>query len=152
MITNHEIILRPAVSYAVMKIIPLILLSIAFLSLAWYISPYFVFFSIAVMVAGWYWLILIRSNRYVISSEVIRTSHGIFFKRTDELEMYRVKDYIVIRPPGLQLLGLMHVILKSSDAETPVLNLSGIPRSDLIDLIRERVQAARRDNKVFELN
>lgn len=150
--TPHDIDLRPAVSFALLKVIPLILLSLAFLVLAWYSSPYFVFFSLSVLGAAWYRLLWIRSHRYLIGTETIRTSSGIFFKRTDELEMYRVKDYIVTRPLVMQLLGLMNVILKSTDAETPVLKLTGIPRSELVEVIRQRVQSARQLNKIFEIN
>ncbi|MFD0764487.1 PH domain-containing protein [Mucilaginibacter lutimaris] len=150
--TPDEIILRPAVSFAILKIAHLILLSLTFLVLAWYSSPYFIFFSVAILGAGWYRLLLIRSHRYLIGAEIIRTSHGIFFKRTDELEMYQIKDYIITRPLLLQLLGLMNVILKSIDAETPVLHLRGIPRSELIETIRTRVQEARQHNKIFEIN
>lgn len=150
--TNNDITLRPAISFAVLKISHLVLLSLAFLVLAWYASPYFVFFSLAVLGFAWYRLLLIRSNRYHIGTETIQTSQGIFFKRTDELEMYRIKDYVITRPLGLQLLGLMNVILKSTDSETPVLQFNGIPSSDLIETIRERVQAARSLNKILELN
>ena len=144
--------LRPAMSFALLKISYLILLALALLGLAWYSSPYFVFFSLAALAVAWYRLLWIRSHRYLIGTETIRTSNGIFFKRTDELEMYRIKDYIVTRPLGLQLLGLMNVILKSTDSETPVLHFTGVPRSDLIETIRERVQDARQHNKIFEIN
>lgn len=66
--------------------------------------------------------------------------------------MYRVKDYIVTQPPVLQLFRLMNVILKTTDPENPVIWMRGIPRSDLIDAIRERVQEARRLNKIYEIN
>ncbi|TFF33348.1 hypothetical protein [Mucilaginibacter psychrotolerans] len=91
MTTNNDISLRPAISFAVLKISHFILLSLAFLVLAWYSSPYFIFFSLAVLGFAWYRLLWIRSNRYLIGTETIRTSTGIFFKRTDELEMYRIK-------------------------------------------------------------
>ncbi|MCC8407694.1 PH domain-containing protein [Mucilaginibacter sp. UR6-1] len=152
MTTNNDITLRPAMTFAILKICHFILLSLAFLVLAWYSSPYFVFFSLAVLGFAWYRLLWIRSNRYHIGMETIQTSRGIFFKRTDELELYRIKDYIITRPLGLQLLGLMNVILKSTDSETPVLQFTGIPRTDLIETIRDRVQEARRHNNIYELN
>jgi uncharacterized membrane protein YdbT with pleckstrin-like domain len=152
MTTNPDINLRPAMNFALFKIVHLILLSLAFLSLACYSSPYFIFFSIAVAAAAGYRMLYIRSNRYRIRADVITTSRGIFFKRTDELEMYRIKDYIVTQPPALQLLGLMNVTLKSTDAESPVLQFSGIPRSELIGTLRERVQLARLRNIIFEIS
>lgn len=152
MTTINDIRLRPAMSFAVLKISHFVLLSLAFLVLAWYSSPYFVLFSLTVLGFAWYRLLWIRSHSYLIGAEIIRTSRGILFKRTDELEMYRIKDYAITRPPGLQLLGLMNVTLKSTDSETSVLQFTGIPRSDLIETIRERVRSARQHNNIFEIN
>jgi hypothetical protein len=46
----------------------------------------------------------------------------------------------------------MDVTLKSTDPENPVIWLRGIPLSDIIETIRERVQEARKINKIVELN
>jgi uncharacterized membrane protein YdbT with pleckstrin-like domain len=149
---NNEPLLRPAMGYALLKVIPLVLLSLVFLLLAWKLSPFFLFFSIAVLGAAWYRLLWIRSHTWLITPEFIRISRGIFFKRTDQLEMFRIKDYIVTQPLSLRLLNLMNVILKGTDPENPVVFLTGIPASDLIDTIREYVQEARKDNNIYEIN
>lgn len=151
MTLDKDLTLRPAMRFAILKISRFILLSLAFLVLAWYNSPYFIFFSLAVLGFGWYRLLWIRSNRYRIGSETIQVSSGIFFKRTDELEMCRIKDYLITRPPGLQLLGLMQVTLKSADPETPVLQFNGIRCTDLIETIRKRVKQARQHDDIDEL-
>ena len=152
MTNSSEIIIRPAISFAVLKTLPLVLLSLVFLLLAWQYSPFFLFFSFGVLGAAWYRLLYIRSNRYIITSQVIHTSRGIFFKRTDQLEMYRVKDYVVTQSFLLQVLRLMNLTLKSTDAETPILFFAGIPESDLIDTIRDHVQQARKANNIYEIN
>ncbi|MBD1385850.1 PH domain-containing protein [Mucilaginibacter rigui] len=152
MINNNEILLRPAIGFAFLKILPLVLLALIFLLLAWYLSPYFMFFSFGVLGCAWYRLLYIRSFSYLITPSEIKSGQGIFFKRTDFLEMYRIKDYVVTRPLLLQMIGLMNVILKSTDAENPVLVLFGIPESDLIEIIREHVQEARKNNNIYEIN
>jgi len=149
---NNELLLRPAVSYAVLKVLPLICLSVIFLLLAWWLSPFFLFFSFGVLGAAWYRLLYIRSFKYLISAEIIRISRGIFFKRADQLEMYRIKDYIITQSFMLQLFRLMNLTLKSTDPENPVLCLSGIPESDIVDTIRDHVQEARKDNHIYEIN
>lgn len=149
---NPEIELRPAMIFAFVKSLPLILLGVAFLPLAWRLSPFFLFFSIAAIGVAWYRFMYIRNSLYIITPEVIRISRGIFFKRIDQVEMYRVKDYIVTQPLSLQLFSLMNVTLKSTDPENPILWLAGIPRSDLIDTIRGHVQEARKDNRIYEIN
>jgi uncharacterized membrane protein YdbT with pleckstrin-like domain len=152
MITNNGITLRPAMGFAFLKILPLILLALAFLLLSWYLSPFFLFFSFGVLGLAWYRLLYIRSNCYLITAELIRVSRGIFFKRTDHLEMYRIKDYIITQSFLLQLFRLMNLTLKSTDPENPVLQLTGIPESDLLDTIRDYVQEARKNNNIYEIN
>jgi uncharacterized membrane protein YdbT with pleckstrin-like domain len=149
---TNEITLRPAAIFAFLKTLPLIGLGIAFLLLAWWLSPLFLFFSLAVIGMAWYRFIFIRNSRYVITREVIRISRGIFFKRTDQLEMFRIKDYIITQPFVLQIFRLMDVTLKSTDPENPVIWLRGIPESDIIDTIRDYVQEARQHNRIYEIN
>jgi uncharacterized membrane protein YdbT with pleckstrin-like domain len=131
---------------------PLVLLSLLFLLLAWCLSPYFLPFSFVVLGAARYRLLYIRNSAYLITPEVVRISRGIFFKRKDQIEMYRIKDYIVTQPFSLQLFRLMNLTLKSTDPENPVVWLVGIPESDIIDIIRNHVQEARKDNRIYEIN
>jgi uncharacterized membrane protein YdbT with pleckstrin-like domain len=152
MTTNDDIMLRPAVSFAFFKVLPLILFALTFLLLAWYLSPYFVFFSIMICGVALYRMCYIRSFRYLISLEYIRISRGILFKREDRLEMYCIKDYIITQPISLQLLHLMNLTLKSKDSENAVITLAGIPSSAITDTIRERVQRARHTHNIYELN
>ncbi|MCQ6957053.1 PH domain-containing protein [Mucilaginibacter aquariorum] len=152
MTPDNDILLRPAMSFAILKILPLVILSISFLILAWAFSPLFLFPCFGILGIAWYRLLFIRSCSYLITPAEIRSSRGIFFKRTDFLEMYRIKDYVVTRPLPLQMLRLMNVTLKSTDIENPVLQLVGIPLSDIIDTIREHVQEARKNNHIYEIN
>jgi uncharacterized membrane protein YdbT with pleckstrin-like domain len=149
---NHEINLKPAVIFAFLKCLPLMLLGIVFLLLAWWLSPLFLFFSFAIIGMAWYRFLYIRNSLYIITPEVIRISRGIFFKRTDQVEMFRVKDYIITQPFVLQLFHLMDLTLKSTDPENPVIWLRGIPESDIIDTIRDHVQEARQHNRIYEIN
>jgi len=149
---NTNIQLRPAATYAFMKCVPLILLAIIFLFLSWKLSPYIIWFSLAASIFVLYRYVYIRRLTYLVTSEYIRITNGILLKRVDQVELFRVKDYIIIQPPVLQLFGLMNVILKSTDGENPVVRLYGIPRSDLIDELRSRVQQARKNNNIYEIN
>jgi uncharacterized membrane protein YdbT with pleckstrin-like domain len=152
MIQNDEILLRPAMLFAFLKALPLILLAITFLLLAWWLSPYFILFSLVVCGVAWYRLLYIRSFQYLITHEYIRMTSGIFFKRIDQLEMFRVKDYIITQSFILQLFKLMYLTLKSTDPENPVIQFRGIPESAITDTIRDRVLEARKSNNIYELN
>ena len=152
MITNTDLVLKPAILYAFLKCTALLILAIIFLLLAWWLSPLFLFFSLSVTGFAWYRFLFIRNCVYTITPELIRIRRGIFFKRTDQVEMYRVKDYIVTQSLLLQMFRLMNVTLKSTDPENPVIWMRGIPVSDLIDIIREHVQEARKTNRIYEIN
>ncbi|GAC1310467.1 MAG: hypothetical protein NVSMB24_27800 [Mucilaginibacter sp.] len=152
MTQNDDILLKPAMLFAFLKTLPLIFLAIAFLLLAWWLSPYFILFSLAVCGVAWYRLLYIRSFQYLITTEYIRLTRGIFFKRVDQVEMFRVKDYIITQSLILQLFRLMYLTLKSTDPENPVIQFQGIPESTITDTIRDRVQEARKNNKIYELN
>jgi uncharacterized membrane protein YdbT with pleckstrin-like domain len=149
---QDDILLKPSVIFAFIKVLPLLTLALTFLFLAWKLSPYFIVFGIAVAGFAWYRILFLRSWEYLIGKEYIKISSGIFFKRIDQVEMYRVKDYIVTQSFILQIFRIMDVTLKSTDPENPVIWLRGIPLSDIIETIRERVQEARKINKIIELN
>lgn len=152
MTQNDDILLRPAMLFALLKAVPLILLAITFLLLAWWLSPYFILFSLAACGVAWYRLLYIRSFQYLITSEYIRMTRGIFFKRIDQVEMFRVKDYIITQSFLLQVFKLMYLTLKSTDPENPVIQFQGVDESNITDTIRDRVQEARKTNKIYELN
>jgi uncharacterized membrane protein YdbT with pleckstrin-like domain len=144
--------LRPAGVFAFMKIFPLILCAIGFLLLAWRCCPFLICLSLLSILLAFYRFIYIRNIRYEVSPEIIRISRGIFFKRIDQVELFRVKDYILTRSLLLQLFGLMDLELKSTDPVNSVIWLRGIPYSDLVDTIRAHVQEARQHNRIYEIN
>lgn len=152
MTQNDDILLRPAVHFAYLKALPLILLAVSLLLLAWWLSPYFILFSLAACAIAWYRLLYIRSFQYLITHDYIRLTRGIFFKRIDQLEMFRIKDYIITQSFMLQVFKLMYLTLKSTDPENPLIQFQGIPESDITDTIRDRVLAARKNNNIYELN
>lgn len=88
----------------------------------------------------------------MLTAEYIRVTRGIFFKRIDQVELFRVKDYIITQSFLLQVFKLMYLTLKSTDPENPVIRFAGIPESDITDTIRDRVLAARKHNNIYELN
>lgn len=149
---NKDIQLRPTSIFAFIKILPVISLSVIFLYLSWQLSPLIIWFSLVATIVALYRYFYIRKLSYQITGEYIRITKGIFFKRIDQVELYRVKDYVITQPPIMQLFRLMNVTLKSTDNENPVIQMIGIPRSDLIDEIRERVQQARKNNQIYEIN
>ena len=73
-------------------------------------------------------------------------------KQIDTVELFRVKDYIITEPFLMQVFKLMDLHLKTTDPGNPILWLRGIPQSDIIDIIRERVLETRKHNQIIEIN
>ncbi|MGP2550166.1 PH domain-containing protein [Mucilaginibacter rubeus] len=134
-----------------MKALPYLLTAIALLFSAWRFSPCLIWLSLAACVVALYKLCLIRCRRFLISGEFIRVTTGILFKRTDQLEMFRIKDFIVTQSLLFQIFKLMDLTLITTDATSKICRLTGIPASDLLDTIRMRVQDARKNNAIWEI-
>jgi uncharacterized membrane protein YdbT with pleckstrin-like domain len=150
--TPQVISLRPAAVFAFLKVFPLILCTLGFLFLAWWIYPVFIWFSLLTLAMAIYRFTYIRRISYWVTPEFVRISRGIFFKRTDQVELFRVKDYILTQSFLLQVFCLMDLELRSTDPVNPVIWLRGIPHSNLVDTIREHVQEGRQHNRIYEIN
>jgi uncharacterized membrane protein YdbT with pleckstrin-like domain len=144
--------IRPATLIAFIKTFPFLLYTLGLLLLAWYVFPALTWLSLATLAMACYRFIYIRRTRYLIILKIIRVQRGIFFKRIDQMELWRVKDYVITQSFLLQILRLMDVTLKGTDPENPVIWLRGIPCSDLVDTLRERVNEARQRTRLYELN
>jgi membrane protein YdbS with pleckstrin-like domain len=100
--------------------------------------------------AGWKWLDN-RCRRYEVTTERIRRTSGVLSRRTDDLELYRVKDTALVQPVLLRLFSLGRVVITTNDASTPVLTIEAVPDAGrLREDIRKCVEA-RRDLKRVRL-
>ena len=147
-----DIKIKPSTLFAFLKVFPLILCIAAFMYLANRYYPGFIWPSLACMLFACYRFLYIRSISYLVTTQYIRTARGLFFRRIDTVELFRIKDYIITEPLLLQLFRLMDVELRTTDPENPVLWMRGIPQSNIIDTIRERVLETRQHNRIYEIN
>jgi uncharacterized membrane protein YdbT with pleckstrin-like domain len=86
----------------------------------------------------WAW-ITVRNHRIQITTQRIRVTRGIFSKRTDELELYRVRDLTFVEPFLLRLFKKGNIHLTTFDASTPEITLPGLPTDQAL---RDRLRAA----------
>lgn len=85
-----------------------------------------------------------RNHRIEITTERLRLTRGVFSRRTDELELYRVRDLTFVQPFMLRLFGCGNLVLTTGDATTPELTLEGIPGDQgLRDSLRSAVESCR---------
>ena len=144
--------IRPAVIFAFIKISGLLLAAAGFLLLAWRYFPALIWLSVAIMFFAAYRYLYIRRIRYMITPEYLQVNRGLFFRQVDTIELFRVKDYTLTQPFVLQIFKLMDLHLKTTDPENPEVWLRGIPLSDLVEQLRERVLETRQHNRIYEIN
>ena len=81
---------------------------------------------------------------YEVTSERIRVIRGIFSKRTDELELYRVKDTALIEPFIFRLFAVGNILVVTNDASTPGLELHAIKNArEVREQIRTSIEECR---------
>lgn len=84
-----------------------------------------------------YW-IRAKSIRYVITTQRVRVERGLLSKSQDNLEIFRVDHFDLVKPLGMRLLGQCQLLLHSSDPGMPRVNIFGIPNiARLADELRE---------------
>ena len=99
-----------------------------------------------------YRFIYLRRIRYRIGSEQLVCEHGIIWRKTDYMELYRNVDFTENQSLLQQLCGLKTVSIFSMDRNTPRLDLTGIRRrDDIVTLVRERVEYNKRKKGIYEI-
>lgn len=112
--------------------------------LFWLVVPLFIML--------WKWLVL-KTTKYELTTERLRLRTGVFNKKLDELELYRVRDYKLEQPFWLRLFSLGNIVLQTSDLSTPTIVLRAIPDSERIrEQIRSCVEACRVKKGVREMD
>jgi uncharacterized membrane protein YdbT with pleckstrin-like domain len=112
----------------------------------------FFWLAIPLFVGLWRWLVT-KNTKYFLTSERLRTETGVFNKTTDEVELYRVRDYRVDRPFVLRLFSLGNVVLTTSDKSHPRVVITAIPQAEeLREKIRSLVEVMRERKGIREID
>ena len=92
---------------------------------------------------------IVRTTSYRLTDERLLVETGIFSRDSEEIELYRVRDWSVIKPFWLRITGRGHVRVVSTDATAPDLRIRGITRPEKVrELLRKHVEAARDKKRV----
>ena len=120
--------------------------------------PYFIgmgllfFLVVPLFLILWRWL-QTKNTHYRLSTQRLTTTEGVLNKTTDDLELYRVKDYRVERPFILRLFNLGDVRLNTSDRSDPVVLVRAVEDAEILrEHIRTHVENARERKGVRELD
>jgi uncharacterized membrane protein YdbT with pleckstrin-like domain len=94
--------------------------------------------------AVWAWA-RARGVHYKITSQRIVIERGLFSKHMEQLDLYRIVDYVVDRPFGQRIMGTGNIVLETMDKTTPELRLDAI-KTDVMALY-ERLRFATEAEK-----
>ena len=101
---------------------------------------------------GWHYLVVMMWKIKITSERVIETK-GVINLKTDELQIYRVKDLNLEQPIYLRLVGLSNINLVSSDKSDPNILIPTVPNGDeLREEISQAVETMRRRKGVREFD
>src|SRR5262245_32710530 len=93
-------------------------IALVVLSLMFHWWGFLLLLPVPIGIAGWKWLEL-KCRVYEVTTERIKITRGIFSRRTDAMELYRVKDLTLIAAFLLRLFGLGSAIITQNDASSP---------------------------------
>jgi uncharacterized membrane protein YdbT with pleckstrin-like domain len=108
--------------------------------LVWLIVPLFI--------AIWKW-IENRSRVYELTTQRLRVITGVFNKRTEEMELYRVTDTTLVEPFIYRAFGAGNIVMNTNDPTTPVLTLEAVKNpSWLREELRKSIEECRDRKRV----
>ncbi|MBF5054796.1 hypothetical protein Y5W_00090 [Alcanivorax sp. 521-1] len=110
------------------------------------------FLVIPLFVALWRWL-EVKFTKYELTTQRLRTRYGVLNRKTDELELYRVRDYQLVEPFFLRLFSLGNVVLRTSDRSNPVVTIKAVENGEeLREKLRQYVEECRTHKGVREFD
>ena len=100
------------------------------------------------------WKILgVKCQVFELTSERLRITRGVINQKVDEIELYRVKDSVMVRIWWMRLTGLASIELETSDRTMPQLTIPAIRNGvEMRELLRKQVEAQRDIKRVREMD
>ncbi len=90
---------------------------------------------------------------FELTSQRLRTTHGIVNQVIDEIELYRVKDIQMHRTWWMRLTGLASISLETSDRGLPSLLIPAVRAGvELREQLRKQVEQLRDQKRVREMD
>ncbi len=105
------------------------------------------------LILAYYLYLRTKFTVYVLTAQRLRVYSGVFIKRIDDVELYRVKDTIFLQPFFLAWFGLSNIQLITSDSTWGDAMIMGITNGRMLrEKIRSIVEVARERKGVREVD
>lgn len=90
-----------------------------------------------------------RHTRYELTTQRLRITTGVFSRRVDEIELYRVKDSTLLEPFFLRTQGLGNIAILSNDTAMPRVELHAVAQArDVREKLRNAYENRRDEKRV----
>lgn len=112
-----------------------------------------VYLSVAVSVNLFGQILKVWCIRYEIDPGQLRYSSGVILRKYEFVEIYRIKDYAIEKPPIYRIFGLGNLTIYTSDKTTPILHLYAIRKpEEKYQILRGLVELSRKEKHVYEID
>jgi uncharacterized membrane protein YdbT with pleckstrin-like domain len=129
-----------------------VLLAVAIIVGGCFFPPALAALVLPLAYAAWKYLV-VRSQVFELTNERLRITCGVINQRVDEIELYRIKDSLLLRVWWMRLVGLSSVALETSDRTIQKLVIPAIPNGmDMREILRKQVELVRDKKRVREMD
>lgn len=112
----------------------------------------FCWLVIPIFIAIWHYL-KVRTTVYDLTTHRLRVRHGVLNRTTENMELYRIKDFTVEQPFVYRMSNVGNVLLVTSDKTQPTLCIEAVSEPEtLVDRMRARVELLRRELGIREFD
>lgn len=117
-----------------------------------FFPPVFAALILPLLYVVWKYLV-VRTQVFELTSERLRITRGVINQHVDEIELYRVKDSLMIRTWWMRLTNLASIELQTSDRSMPQLVIPAIHNGmEMREILRKQVETQRDKKRVREMD
>lgn len=119
---------------------------------AWFFPPAWIVLLLPLGYIVWRYL-TVRCQVFELTTQRLRVTTGVINQHIDEIELYRVKDFLMTRTWWMRLTNLTSLTLQSSDRSLPRLTIPAVANgTELRELLRQHVESRRDSKRVREMD
>ena len=156
---SDTLVIRPTAVFMILQSLFPLLLAIAIGAVSLYLAIDIIMAAALLpLLYLFYRCAYLLTLTYHITPERLIYQRGVLSQRRDSIELYRIRDYQVVKPLLLRLFGAMNLSLLTTDETHPVFDLEGITGRvpgksiPLDEELRNRVELLRDLRKVREID
>lgn len=154
----EELLLRPRPVYWFIKyfifitIMLAISISTLYINSRYYYTGAFALICILSIILFYTYVDMLIFTKWIINDNKIKIIKGVFHRKTDYIELYRIVDYSESQSFLQLIFKNKTVTIESGDKSHPVFSFYGISKNEpVIEFIRPRVEIQKRKIGVYEV-